>query len=154
MKTAFIALLVSGTVWLTAASLQAEGTNSTVRPSQPHEYHLLPPKMVEKLNLTDEQKDKLQSLEEKFGKTYQEYRTAHKDEIEAAQKDIDKALAELQEKRKDLEQVMAGLLEQRKAAMDEFRAVLTEEQRKHFPYLNGTPAPPSPHGTSPSKSTN
>ena len=76
---------------------------------------LLPPPMLEKLNLTDEQKTKLKSIEESFGKAQHEYYLAHNDEIEAA--------------RKALEKAMSGLQEQRQAAMEQIKALLTPEQK-------------------------
>ena len=71
--------------------------------------------MLEKLNLTDEQKTKLKSIEESFGKAQHEYYLAHNDEIEAA--------------RKALEKAMSGLQEQRQAAMEQIKALLTPEQK-------------------------
>lgn len=162
MKSTIITLVIGSALVLATASLRAEGTNSTPPPSQlqpstsAHAFHLIPPMMVEKLKLTDDQKEKLKSIEESFAKTYQEYKTTHKDEIEAAQKSIDKAMAELQEQRKGMEKAMAGLQEQRKAAQEQFRSLLTDEQMKYLPSPKGNnpPPPPQSQGTQSNKSSN
>lgn len=77
-------------------------------------YPLLPPPVIEKLNLSEDQKAKLKSIEEGFTKAQQEYFTFHKEQIEAAKKAMDAA--------------MAGLQEQRKAAMEQVKSLLTPEQ--------------------------
>ena len=107
-------------VLLISPVLRAGDTNPAPASPQPNRemprggFSMIPPQLVEKLNLTDDQKAKLKSIEENFSKAQQEYYATHKDEIAAA--------------RKAMETAMAGIQEQRKAAMEEIKALLTKEQ--------------------------
>jgi len=120
MKARVFALAV-GSLLLISPVLRAGDPTQTPPPNQPHKdgpprgmFALLPPQMIEKLNLTDDQKAKLKAIEEGFAKTQQEYYTTHKDAIEAA--------------KKAMEAAMSGIQEQRKAAMEAVKSLLTQEQ--------------------------
>lgn len=123
MKAKLFALVIGSSLVLITPALHAGDTNATPQ-AQPRKegqrggFALLPPPLIEKLNLTDEQKTKLKAIEESFGKAQQEYLAAHKDEIDAA--------------RKAMETAMAGLQDQRKSAMEQLKALLTPEQAEQI----------------------
>ena len=128
MKARLFALAVSS-VLLISPAIRAGDTTATPPPGSPPPHRdgpprgmlfLIPPQMIEKLNLTDDQKAKIKSIEEGFAKSQQEYFTTHKDEIEAARKAMDAA--------------MSGLQEQRKAAMEAIKSLLTQEQMNMMPH--------------------
>jgi Spy/CpxP family protein refolding chaperone len=123
MKSNLIMFAIGSSLMLATTALRAGDTTQTpVAPHRegPREWSkgslpLVPPLLAEKLNLTEDQKTKIKTIEESFTKTQQEYMAAHKEEIEAARKAMEKA--------------MAPLHEQRKAAMEQVKSLLTEEQR-------------------------
>ena len=128
MKARLFALAV-GSLLLISPVLRAGDTTATPPPGSPppHKdgsprgmFSLLPPQMIEKLNLTDDQKTKLKAIEEGFAKTQQEYYTTHKDAIEAA--------------KKAMEAAMSGIQEQRKAAMEAVKSLLAQEQMEMLPH--------------------
>jgi len=129
MKAKLFAFAVSSLLLLTP-TLRAGDTNTIPPAAKPHgdaprvSFFLIPPQIFEKLNLTEDQKTKLKSIDETFGKTQQEYIAAHKDEIDAA--------------RKAMETAMAGLQEQRKAAMEQVKSLLTQEQVDMIQSKKGT----------------
>jgi len=123
MKAKLFAVVLGSSLLLGSSVLRAGDTNTTSQPTPPPPHRdgpprgmgsILPPQMVEKLNLTEDQKAKLKPIEESFAKAQQEYIAAHKDEIDAA--------------RKAMETAMVGLQEQRKAAMEQVKSLLTPEQ--------------------------
>ena len=130
MKAKLFAVAL-GSLLLVSPTLRAGETNCPPAPSQPQirkegpprgQFMVIPPQMIEKLNLTEDQKAKLKSIEEAFNKAQQEYFTTHKDEIDAARQAMTKA--------------MSGLQEQRQAAMEQLKALLTPEQMEmlHRPF--------------------
>src|ERR1051325_5459978 len=50
----------------------------------PHRESLLPPNIMEKLNLTDDQKTNIKTITDKFEKNRDEYVAAHRSEMDAA----------------------------------------------------------------------
>lgn len=118
--------------------------------------HLLPPRAVEDLNLTADQKTKLSSIEADFKSAAAKWREAHPADPEAFQKaresgDKD-ALQKMRDQRKELMDI-------RKAHVDQLRATLTDEQktkldqslekaREHGPG-HGRKGPKGPAGDNP-----
>ena len=88
--------------------------------------HILPPKVIESLALTAEQKTALESLDEAFKKDAEKWHAENPiDEaaLKLARENHDKAaLHEFNEKQK-------GLMEIRKGYVQKFRALLTDEQK-------------------------
>jgi Spy/CpxP family protein refolding chaperone len=88
--------------------------------------HLLPPRAVESLNLTADQKTKYDSVEADFKSAAAKWREAHPADPEALRKaresgDKD-ALQKLRDQRKELMDI-------RKSHVDQVRATLTDEQK-------------------------
>lgn len=130
MKTKLIALAIGSSLLLASPVLRAEDTGTTTPPAGggrhhkeggPKGDHLLPPRLEEKLNLTEDQKTKIKAIEESFDKTRKEYYEAHKTDIEAAKTSGDES------KKKE---VKGGLIKQRKDAVDQIRSLLSDEQKK------------------------
>ena len=134
MRNKVILCVLGSSLLLTAPALRAEHTNSPAGPPSKHQREgLLPPNVVEKLNLTDEQKAKLKAITEKFEKNRDEYVAAHRSEMDAARTAMQDAGNDAEKKKEAREQMgkaMSGLQTERKAAIDELRALLTDEQKK------------------------
>jgi Spy/CpxP family protein refolding chaperone len=99
---------------------------------------LLPPRLVDSLSLTDEQKTKLKDIETAFFKEREEWRTANKEtmtemqklgaEANAARKAGDNA--KLEEINKKMQDLRAPVVELRRKYVDQVRATLTDEQKQ------------------------
>jgi len=120
------------------------------RPGAGRVMDLVPPMMVEKLELTAEQKAKLADLEkayaaerEKLPAVSREDTMKMHEELAAARKAGDKAKA--QELRKKIMEAYAPQMELRRKYMEQFRALLTDEQKKKLdearPAAHGKGAP-------------
>lgn len=87
---------------------------------------LLPPELVEKLNLTPEQKSKYDELQKGFEKDAAQYRTDHQIDFEAmkkARESKDEAAM------KKFGEQMKGMMDIRKGYMDKLEAVLNDQQK-------------------------
>jgi Spy/CpxP family protein refolding chaperone len=88
--------------------------------------HLLPPRVVDDLNLTADQKTKLADLESSFKKDAEKWRAAHPANPEAVRKAREsgdkEALNKLRDQRKELMDI-------RKGYVDKLRESLTAEQK-------------------------
>jgi Spy/CpxP family protein refolding chaperone len=73
-----------------------------------------------KLNLTDDQKSKIEALKTKFHGEMQEFQKAHKDEIDAAKQAKDRA---------KMHEIMKPFAEKRDAFMNDIKGVLTDDQK-------------------------
>ena len=121
MQTKLFVLAIGCSLLLVSPTLRAGDRDPSTAPqAQPRKEaprgpaSLIPPQILEKLNLTEDQKAKLKSIEENFNKTQQEFYAAHGDEINAARQAMDKA--------------MAGLREAENTAKEQIKALLTPEQ--------------------------
>ena len=114
------------------SALAAEGTEQSEGPPpgprpRPALEHLLPPRVVQDLNLTADQKTKYAELEAAFKKDAEKWRAAHPppdpEVFRKARESGDTAtLDKLREQRKEL-------MDTRRSYVDKFRASLTDEQR-------------------------
>jgi Spy/CpxP family protein refolding chaperone len=89
--------------------------------------HLLPPMAQEKLNLTADQKTKVEELDAAFGKEVKAFWASHaelREKMKAAREAGDK------DKMKDLMAEMKPMMEARKSGMEKVKALLTDEQKK------------------------
>ena len=134
------------------------------RPGGPRvEMPLIPPRLMEDLALTDEQKSKVETLQAEFAKQRDKLRAEQqnnpeivkqRDEMKAARQANDKEkLRQLHEQLMEREH---PLLDLRKQYMDKVRALLTDEQKKKLdeardrirehrgpgPHEGGPPPPP------------
>ncbi len=144
MRNRLILVAIGSSMLLASPPLRAEDTSSTnAPPARQHKAgprgamveHLIPPRLEEKLNLTEDQKPKIKAIEESYTKTAQEYRTAHKAEFDAARAAREEATksndpAKRKEAGEKFRQAMAGLQPQRQAAVDQIKSLLTDEQKK------------------------
>lgn len=138
MKAKLILIAIGGSLLLAGPALRAEDTNKPAGPPRKHgsrENNLLPPPLVEKLNLTEDQKAKLKVIEENWDKTRQEYMDAHKADADAARAAAEEAKqsgdpAKKKEAGEKRRQLVAGLRTQRQQYVDQVRSLLSEEQKK------------------------
>lgn len=139
MKTTVTVITLGCSLLLAVPSARAE--KPAVRPGggpvklEKREHGLLPPPLVEKLNLSEEQKAKLQEIEKQWAKTRDEYMAAHKAEFDAARAAAAEARksedpAKRREARLMMARAMEGLQPQRQAAMEQVKAILSDEQKK------------------------
>lgn len=142
MKNKLVLIAIGGSLLLAAPALRAEDAK-TPPPHREHKEgpkaapgeHLLPQNIVEKLNLTEDQKTKIKGIEESFAKTRKEYMDAHKAETDSARTAMKEAKesgdkAKMAAARQQMQQAMAGLDSQRKSAIDQVKSLLTDEQKK------------------------
>ena len=113
------------------------------------EGQLLPPKVVEDLSLTADQKTKLDEMSAAFKKEVEAWEQAHpnfKDEVKKAREAQDKeAMKKLMEERKPV-------YESRKKYIEQFKASLTDEQKKKLEDMKpkmGRRQGPKPGGPAP-----
>ena len=130
MRSKLIPFVVGSTLLLTTVVLRAEESKTTPSANPPRQMlmsfqapSLIPPRMVERLNLTDEQKEKLKVIEENYAKAAAEYRTAHQVEIDAARQEMEKA-------QQAMAKAYAGMQDIRKTSMGQFQTILTDEQKQ------------------------
>ena len=116
MKSLIVALALAATVPFLASA--AEGGKAGKR--GPGGGDMLQP-MLEKLNLTEEQKAKIKPIREKAAEEGRAFFKEHAAEMKAAREAGD------QEKMKTL---MTPMMEKRKATMEEIRSILTDEQKQ------------------------
>ena len=122
-------------VGLATTLAYADDTNAPAKPEGKHGprggpgpmmEHLLPPRVVDDLNLTADQKTKLGELESAFKKDAVAWDTAHptfRDDMRKARESGDKdAIRSTMEQRKPL-------MDARKGYVEKFRASLTDEQK-------------------------
>jgi Spy/CpxP family protein refolding chaperone len=147
MKIKLTLLVISSSLVLAAPALLAQNTNTNTLPlAQTVKYQaaldkdrssgercLLPPGLMEKLQLTAEQRTELKLIENDFAKTSQEYQAANQPRIDAAQEAnrqacITKDTAQIQAARSQLQQVWAGLQPYRETAVRQIKPLLTPEQ--------------------------
>lgn len=76
---------------------------------------------LEKLNLTDDQKAKIQVIKEKANAEREAFMKEHAEELKAAKDSND---------REKMRAVMGPLMEKMKATMEEIKKVLTDEQKQ------------------------
>ena len=77
--------------------------------------------LLAKLNLTEDQKTKVDAIKTKFRGEMQEFQKAHKEELEAAKQAGDRA---------KMKEIMKPFAEKREAMMKDIKAVLTDEQKE------------------------
>lgn len=99
------------------------------------EQWLLPPGLIERLELTDAQRTELKPIEDDFAKTSQEYKVANQPRIDAAQEANrqareSKSPGQIQLARNQLHQVWAGLQPYRTSAVTKIKPLLNPEQLK------------------------
>ena len=147
MKIKLTLLVISSSLVLAAPALLAQNTNTNTLPfAQTVKYQaalekdrtsgercLLPPGLMEKLQLTAEQRTELKLIEDDFAKTSQQYQAANQPRIDAAhessrQARLSKDTAQIQAARSQLQQVWAGLQPYREAAVKQIRPLMTPEQ--------------------------
>ena len=147
MKIKLTLLVISSSLVLAAPALLAQNTNTNALPfAQTVKYQaalekdrtsgercLLPPGLMEKLQLTAEQRTELKPIEKDFAKTSQEYQAANQPRIDAAhesnrQARLSKDTAQIQAARSQLQQVWAGLQPYRVAAVEKIKPLLLPEQ--------------------------
>lgn len=142
MKRTLMLIAIGSSLVLSGPVVRADDAANAATPSRegkrhlkgPPREHLLPPAVVEKLNLTEEQKAKVKEIETAFLKTAQEYRAAHKTEIEAARTAMKEAhdskdKAKQQAAREQMRTVMQGMQPQRQAAIEQIKSNLNDEQK-------------------------
>jgi Spy/CpxP family protein refolding chaperone len=93
--------------------------------------------LLEKLNLTDEQKAKVKPIMDKAAADAHEYMTAHADELKAARESNDP------EKKKA---AFGPMMEKRKATLEEIKPILTDEQKKKLEELQAAHGGHGPKG--------
>lgn len=76
-----------------------------------------------KLNLTEDQKSKIDAIKAKFRGEMQEFQKAHKEELDAAKQAGDRA---------KMREIMQPFAEKRDAMMKDIKDVLTDEQKAQF----------------------
>ena len=76
-----------------------------------------------KLNLTDDQKTKIDAIKTKFRGEMQEFQKAHKAELDAAKQAKDRA---------KMHEIMKPMGEKRDAMINDIKGVLTDEQKEQF----------------------
>lgn len=141
MKRTLMLIAIGSALVLGGPAMRAEDAAVTTKPAVegkrhqkgPRE-HLLPPGVVDKLNLTEDQKAKIKGIEEAYAKTAKEYRQAHKAEYDAARAAMKEAReskddAKRKEALEKLKQADAGLQPQRQAAIEQIKSNLTDEQK-------------------------
>ena len=99
------------------------------------EQWLLPPGLIERLELTEAQRTELKPIENHFAKTSQEYRVANQPRIDAAQEANrqareSKSPGQIQIASNQLHQVWAGLQPYRTSAVTKIKPLLNPEQLK------------------------
>ena len=125
--TATVALaLVVGGLTARAEDGEKEGPRHGPGPG-PMLEHLLPPRVVDELNLTTDQKSKLADLESAFKKDAEAWRKAHVHNPEESRKARE---ADDKDSLKKLADDRRQLMDTRKNYVDKFRASLTDEQKK------------------------
>lgn len=123
-KTLSIALIAGALINVQAGEGKSEGKQR--KGPGPMLEHLLPPRVVEDLNLTADQKATFDGLESAFKKDAEKWRSEHRqnpEEFRKARESGDKeALQKIGEDRKQL-------METRRSYMDKLRASLNDEQK-------------------------
>ncbi len=137
MKSKLVVLAIGGSLLLASPALRAADTTNPPpsRPMHKAMEHPLLMGVYDKLNLTDDQKAKIKTIEESFLQTRREYLAAHKAEIDTAREAVKDARTsgdetKKAEARQKMQQALSGLQPQRKAAMDQILSLLTDEQKK------------------------
>jgi Spy/CpxP family protein refolding chaperone len=127
--------VIAALMLLTSVAVRAEGDKPKHQGGGPGGTHmmgesLLPPMLVEKLNLTADQKAKYDELSAAFKKDVEQFRADHpvtdadKEAMKKARESGDKdAMKKFMETRKPL-------MEKRQAYMEQFKGTLTDEQKK------------------------
>ncbi len=138
MTRSMIIACLAGLVAVVGARAEGPPANEPVRERrqvQARMENLVPPRLLEELALTAEQKTKYEEIQAKFAKESEAWKDAHKSEMEQDRESFEAARAsgdpaKLQAAR---EQIMAHrqpMMQLRKTSMDAFRAVLTPDQNK------------------------
>jgi hypothetical protein len=151
MNKTFIRFAVSSSLLLVTLTLLAQShTTNTLAPPlgltvsyqpdppkvpSPGERGLLPPGLMEKMQLTSDQKVGLKPIEADFADTSAQYQTANQPRIDAALEANRRArkaqdVGQIQAARKQLQDVWAGLQPYRDAAVVKIKPMLTPEQIK------------------------
>jgi Spy/CpxP family protein refolding chaperone len=143
-------VIMMAAITLTALAAQA-GEGKHLNPNAPGPRtgqmrdQVLPPRVVDQLNLTADQKTKLDALNASFKKDVDAWEQAHpnfKDEVQKAREAKDKeTMKKLMEERKPV-------FEARKKYIEEFKATLTDEQKKTLGEMKSTAM--KHHGAKPS----
>jgi len=134
-----IALLLTAAAVLTTAAVWAENPAPAAKgkggPGRMGNMALLPPRALEELKLTPEQKTKVDALEAKYDKERDEWKANHLEENTKLQEQLKAAneakdQTKVKEIRAKLKEANAPMMEVRKKYMDQVRAVLTDEQKQ------------------------
>lgn len=131
-------LLTAAIALIAVAAVQAEDKPAPKKHEggRPMMEQLLPPMAVEKLNLTADQKAKLDELNAGFKKDMEQYKKDHP--VSEADREAMKKARESGDKeamkaaREKLAETMKGAIEIRKGYMEKFKATLTDEQKKQL----------------------
>ncbi len=135
MKQSLIITVASALV-LAAAVQAGEDEGGKHKPKHnPQEMRLVPPRLSEKLNLTDDQQAQLKEIEAAYDKERDAWFVGKRDQMaarDAQARDARKAEneAQLKEVRKQRHELMQPLVALRKQHVDKVRGILTEEQKQ------------------------
>jgi len=102
-------------------------------PSFGMQMPLLTPKMLEKLNLSDEQKEKVDALVKKYGEKQKESMKKLHDTMEKFRKDMNPG--DRAKMAQSMQEFMASSGKQHTEAEGKLKALLTEEQKKKYEEL-------------------
>jgi Spy/CpxP family protein refolding chaperone len=110
--------------------------------------NLLPPRVLEDLQLTAEQKAKYDALQEKFAAEHKEWMQSHRAEGEALREQLRAAreaqdVARIKEAQAKLAEHRKPVEELRKSYMEKVRALLTPDQIKELDEARDRRGPPS-----------
>ena len=126
-----LAIVAAATIGVRAGDKEGPGgppRGGHDRPHGPHSEGLLPPPLLERLNLTDDQKAKVKELSDQFAKEAKEIR----EKAGITPEDF-KAARDDEAKRKELQEKMKPVMEQLKQLrhdyMDKVKGILTDEQK-------------------------
>ncbi len=160
MNKSLIVTVASALILVTAGQAADQGKGAGGPPQHRRmEMPLVPPRLVDKLNLTDAQKSQLQTLEASFDKERESMMAGKTNQLAQLEQQAKTAReakneAQLKEIRKQRMELMKPLWELRKESMGKFEATLTPDQKKildetrqEFREHHGK----GPHGAPPAK---
>lgn len=116
-------MAVLGSALLMATSLFVMGDDQPAKGEKHGKHGDMTEGILAKLNLTADQKTKIDAIKAKFQDEMQEFQKAHKEELDAAKQAKDR------EKMKEIMKPFAG---KREALMNDIKGVLTDEQKEQF----------------------
>ena len=134
MNRLLITTLALSAVLITGAFAEKEKKGEGDKPKHhpPRMENLLPQPLLEKLNLTAEQRAEYEKLEQQFDAERDKYQAAHKAEMEKLREESKVAKegndeAKLKEARQKRAELGKPMMELRKSYVDKFAATLTPE---------------------------